>query len=133
MCRPLALLRRFCLHLLLCCAFPSAVKMEGPVSFLMRSTYLFGGLPLGLGWGKSCLYAWCTQESFVFRHTWPNHFSLLSFITSIIVFSEPVILLISSFLILLSLETPSIDRKHCISKTKSFFSSLTVRTHVSDA
>ena len=37
------------------------------------------------------------------------------------------------FIILLSLETPSIDRKHCISKTKSFFSSLTVRAQVSDA
>ena len=44
-----------------------------------------------------------------------------------------VILLISSFLILLSLWTPSIDGKHCISKTKSFFSSLTLRAQVFDA
>ena len=53
--------------------------------------------------------------------------------TSGIVFSKPEILLISSFLILLSLDTPSIDRKHCISKTKSLFSSLTVMAQVSDA
>ena len=104
----------------------SFCSQDGKSSILlMRSIHLFGGFPFGGGWGKSCLYASCTQESLVFRHTWPNYFSLSSFITFIVVFSEPVILLISLFLILLNLETPGIDRKHCISKTKSFFSSLT--------
>ena len=40
-----------------CWAYLSAVKMGRPISFLMRSTYLCGGLPLGSGLGKSCLYA----------------------------------------------------------------------------
>ena len=53
--------------------------------------------------------------------------------TSSIVFSEPKIILIPSFLILLSLDTPSVDRKHCISRTKSLFLLLTVMAQVSDA
>ena len=62
-----------------------------------------------------------------------DHFNLLSCITSTIVFSVPVVLLTSIFLILLSLDTPSIDLRHCISNTKGFFSSAAVKAQVYDA
>ena len=38
-----------------------SVRMGKPVSFLMRLVHLFGAIPRGLGWGKSCLYNWHTN------------------------------------------------------------------------
>ena len=101
--------------------FLSVVRMGQPVSFLMRSVHLFLGLSLGYRWKKSCLYAWYTHESIEFSSRWPNHFNLFSCTMSIIVFSVSVVLLVSMFLILKSLDPPSIDRRNYISNTKRFF------------
>ena len=103
------------------------------MSALIWSDHLFGGLPLGLLFGKSCLKLWYTSDVFGFLQTCPNYFILLILITSTIVFSDCVILRMSTFLILSRLETPIIDLRHLISKTFSLFSSFVVRTHVSDA
>ena len=57
LCWALALVKEFCLHILLFWVFLSEIKMEKPVSFLMTSVHLYGGIPLSLEWCKSCLYA----------------------------------------------------------------------------